>query len=125
MKTTEWNNGQIPAGEGLGMLDLIKNISKNTKYLQTGGIVIYNDNKKLIKEIEKKVSKESDCTQEAEAVVERIRRELKISNIDITIEYANNKPRTNIGFSQQLGPILMKRCDEEARQQYKQLIDGE
>ena len=40
VQTTEWNNGQIPAGEGLGMLDLIKNISKNTTCLQTGGIVI-------------------------------------------------------------------------------------
>ena len=62
MKTTEWKDGQIPVGEGLGMLNLIKNISKNTKCLQTGGIVIYNDNKKLIKEIGKKVLKESDCT---------------------------------------------------------------
>ena len=26
VQTTEWNDGQIPAGEGLGMLKLIKNI---------------------------------------------------------------------------------------------------
>ena len=91
VQTTEQNDGQIPAGEGLGMLDLIKNISKNTKYLQTGGIVIYNDNKKLIREIEKEVSKESDYTQEAGAVVEGIRRELKTSNIDVKIEYINDK----------------------------------
>ena len=101
------------------MLDLIKNISKNTKCLQTGGIVIYNNNKKLIREIEKEVSKESDCTKKAGAVVEGIKRELKTSNIDIKIEYTNDKPRMNIGFLQQPGPILMKRYDEEAKQQCK------
>ena len=48
--------------------------------------------------------------------MERIKREIKIAKIDITIEYANNKPRMNIGFSQQPGPILIKQCDKEAKQ---------
>ena len=48
VETTKWGNGMIAAGEGIGLLDLIKNIVTNTKDLDSGEITIYNNNKKLI-----------------------------------------------------------------------------
>ena len=100
VETTKWGNGMIAAGEGIGLLDLIKNIVTNTKDLDSGEITIYNDNKKLIREIDKIVKKESDCTQEAGAIVEGIRHEIRQSKINIKIEYTNDKPRTNLSFEQ-------------------------
>jgi len=58
------------------------------------------------------------------AVVEGIRREIKKSKISIKLMYSSNKFRSNLVFSQQPGPMLMKRCNEEAKRQYKELING-
>ena len=98
--TNKWGTGMIATGEGIRLLDLIKNIVKNTKELDSGEVVIYNDNKKLIREINKEVEKESDYTQEAGAIVEGICRKIKKAKIDITIEYANDKPHPNLLFKQ-------------------------
>ena len=57
IESTEWNEGIIPAGEGIGLLELIKIIVKNTAQLIDGKITIYNDNKKLLREIEKRCEK--------------------------------------------------------------------
>ena len=54
--------------------------------MNQGEICIYNDNKKLLREIDKRRKKESDCTQEAGAVVIAIRRELERASIDIKLE---------------------------------------
>ena len=84
------------------------NVVKNTAMLTEGEIIIFNNNKILIQEIDKQIMKESDCTQKAGAVVEGIRREIKRSKIEIKTEYANNKLRPNLAFEQQLESILMK-----------------
>ena len=52
--------------------------------------------------------KQSDCAQEARAVVEEIRRETQKSAITIKIEYSNNNPRLRLLFEHQPGAILMK-----------------
>ena len=90
----------ISVGKGFGLLDLVASIVKNIRNIESGEIVIYNDNKKLIREIHKEVMKESECTGEAGAIVEVIRRELKKSHIEISIEYSNNKPYPNKEFYQ-------------------------
>ena len=123
--TNKWRNSIIAAGEGIGLLDLITNIVKNTKELDSGEVVIYNDNKKLIREINKEVKKESDYTQEAEAITEGIRCEIKKAQIDIKIEYANDKPYSNLSFEQQPGQMLMKQCDKKAKNKCATLIDTE
>jgi len=115
IKTNAWQEGLIPAGEGLSLLDLVAIIVKQTKYMQQGEIIVYNDNKKLIREIEKEITKESKCTQEAGAVVEAIKWQIKKSKVTIKIEYSNDKPYPNENFAQKPGPILMQRCDEEAK----------
>ena len=63
----------MPAGEGTGLLELITNVVKNTKYLQSGEIEMCNENKKALREIEKETEKESYCAQEARAAVEETR----------------------------------------------------
>ena len=90
----------IAAAEGIGLLDLITNIVKNTKELNSKEVMIYNDNKKLIRDIKKVVEKESDYTQEVGAIAEGIRREIKKAQIDIKIECTNDKPHLNLLFEQ-------------------------
>ena len=92
--------------------------------MNQGEICIFNDNKKLLREIDKRRKKESDCTQEAGAVVTVIRRELECTSIDIKLKYANNKPRANLPFELQLGVVLMKKCDDEAKKKCKMIIDN-
>ena len=48
-------------------------------------------------------------------MIEAIQCEIKI-NIDILLEYSNNKPWPDRNFAQQPGAILMKRCDEASKQ---------
>ena len=98
VKSTKWRNEMIPASEGIRLLGLIKCIVNATKDVEYGEIRIFNDNIKLLKEVEKCIEKESDYTQEAGAVVEGMRREIKRSNVNIKLEYSNNKPRSNRSF---------------------------
>ena len=86
---------------------------------------MYNDNKKLLKVINKKVKKESDCTQEAGAVMSAIKWEIESACVAIKIEYANDRPRPNELFEQQQGSALMKMCDKEAKKKCIALIDGD
>jgi len=122
IKTNTWQEELIPAGEGFGLLDLVVTIVKQTKYMQQGEIIVYNNNKK-IHEIEKEITKESECTQEAGAVVEAIKRQIKKSKVMIKIEYSNDKPYPNENFAQKPGPILMRRCDEEAKRKCLELTE--
>ena len=100
IKLTKWNTGLILAGEGLGLLALIKHIINNTRQLEQGKIVIYNDNKKLIREIDKVIVKDSEYTKEAGMVIAQIRKEIEYSKICVKIEYSNNKLRSNLVFEQ-------------------------
>jgi len=70
LESSQWNEGIIPAGEGIGLLVLIKKINTAIHNMNQGEICVYNDNKKLLKAINKKVKKESDCTQEAKRNVQ-------------------------------------------------------
>ena len=57
VESTKWNEGMIPARESIGLLELIKTIVKNTEHLADGEVTIFNDNKKLLREIEKEMRK--------------------------------------------------------------------
>jgi len=70
--STKWDDKMIPVGKAADLLELILQIMKNTKHLLSGEIKVYNDNKKIILALDREVNKESDCTQEAGALVERI-----------------------------------------------------
>jgi hypothetical protein len=115
VNTSDWGEAMIPAGEAIGMLDLIVNVKSNTKHLSHGGLIIFNDNKKIINEINQEKTKESQYTLEAGSIVERIRREIEDAKISIEIKYSNDKPKAHINFEQQPGAELMKRCDENSK----------
>ena len=70
IKSRDWEDGMIPAGEGLGLLNLVATIAKANQYIMNGEIVVYNDNKKLVRKINAKVKKASECTLEARVIVE-------------------------------------------------------
>ena len=55
----------------------------------------------------------------------RNKREIESVSIGIILKYANDKPRSNVTFEQQLGVALMKLCDEEAKMKCKDAIDSE
>jgi len=93
------------------LISLVSKIVSATQNMSAGEIVIYNDNKKLVRRINNKITKASECTLEAGAVVERIKRLLARTKIEISIEYANDKPREDKLFEQQPGEVLMKICD--------------
>ena len=82
----------VPAAEGLGLLNLIKEINQNIKHITEGKIIIHLDNKKIINGILLEEIKESQCTQEASATIFAIKWEIALSIIEISIEYSNNKP---------------------------------
>ena len=61
-----------PAGKGLGILDLVKDIRKHTGHINRGEIIIYINNKYVLCEYEKKCCKERNATKEAEPIVATI-----------------------------------------------------
>ena len=81
----------ISLGEGLGILDLIARLKKHTKSVNRREIIIYTDNKCVIKEYCNKVNKESDCAKEAGGIVEAIRKEVKSIECEVTLEYSSIK----------------------------------
>ena len=61
--SSKWVNGTIPEAEGLGLLDLVKEINNNTKRLAGGDITIYSEDKKVINGVFNEIYKESKRTQ--------------------------------------------------------------
>ena len=93
--------------------------------MQCDSATICNDNKFLTKEIVRDIVKESECTQEEGAVVEVMWREMKSSKLEIKVLCSNDKPRKqDTFFYQKLGPMLMKRCDREAKRKCTELSDN-
>jgi len=113
--STKWADRSIPAAEGLGLYNLVKVINKKTKNIPQGEIVVYTDNKKIIKGVNTKIQKESQCVQEASATIEGIKEEISNSTITITVEYSKSKPTPNRSFQQEPGPILMEECDRQSK----------
>ena len=85
--------GATLAAEGLGMLNLVKEINNKTKHLIGGKIKTHFDNKKVIKSMLNETKKESKCAQEASTTVEAIKRETKKVKTSVEIEHNNDKPR--------------------------------
>ena len=111
----EWKEAMTPEGEALGALDLIMHAKNNTQSLSQGGVVIFNDDKKNNKRNRSKKTKESQCTLEAESIVEWIRREINDAKTSIEVKYANDKPLVHLNFKQQPAAELIKRCDEHSK----------
>ena len=52
-------NGVVSAAEGIGLLNLIKEINNQTNHMIGGEIIIYSDNKKVINGMLAEAMKES------------------------------------------------------------------
>ena len=74
--SSKWINGTIPAAEGLGLYNLIKEINSKTRHITGGEIIVYSDNKRIINEVIAPVEKESVFTKEAGATIAAIKEEL-------------------------------------------------
>ena len=61
MHSTKWISGQTPVAEGIGILNLISEINKKTSHLESGAITVYSDMKKIVKEVQNEIVKESQC----------------------------------------------------------------
>ena len=75
-------------------------------------ITAHDHNHKLINEITREITKESDCTQVAGACLERICQKITDSPINMLVKYWNDKVRPNRHFDEQQGAILMNSYDE-------------
>ena len=98
----------ILAGEGVKILNLIRNVKRRAANVEGGELVTHSDNKFLIRKYHKEVKKPSNYAKEAGKVIEALRIEVKDIGFEVSIEYANNKSCPNKEFYQQLGHILMK-----------------
>jgi len=76
----------------------MRNINNKTSHIETGKIVAYSDMKKIIKEVQREVEKDSQYAWEASAIVIAIKKEIETSTIIISLEYSNTKVRDDISF---------------------------
>ena len=88
----------ISAGEGLGLVNVVEDICRKTKHLSSGEVVVYNDNKLLLKGINNEARKDSQCTLEAGAMIAKLKQLKNKASIDITFEYSNNKMNPELAF---------------------------
>ena len=88
----------IPASKAIYTPNLIKYITRRTKNIDNGEVVVYADNKAILREIYKTVHKESDMIVKASTTATVIKDEIKKVFIDISIGYSNNKLRPRLTF---------------------------
>ena len=121
ISSSKWALGQTPVAEALGIYNLIRDITAKTKHLNSGEIVVYIDMKKVVKEVNIVIEKESQYVRKASASVLGIRKEIEESNVTIKLEYSSTNVRSNDQFTNRLGPFLMKECDKQSKLDQKQL----
>ena len=121
VESNTWVDGMIIVGEAIGLLDLIEYITKRSKKIDNGKVVICADNMNIIKEIYKPIMRESDVTGESGATIATIREKIEKATIDIAVKYSRNKLQSDKTFMQQPGAILMRRCDNESKNKRRSL----
>ena len=121
VESKAWGEGLIAIGEATGTLDLIKYIVQRSKNIPSSEVVIYTDNKTVLKEVYRPINKESDVTGEVGTTITAIRETMDAAMIDISIEYSNDKLRPGKTFVQQPGAILMKKYDLESKKKRQML----
>ena len=118
-------SGQTPVIEGIGILNLIKEIKKKMSHLQCGKIIIYSNMKKIVNESQLEIVKESQCTREASATAKATKEEIGKATITIKLEYSSDKIRAHRAFQQNPGLHLMIDCDEKSKEERKNLSNKE
>ena len=95
-----WTEGMISSGEAIETLDLIQYIIARSTNIESDEVVVFIDNKTILKEMYKPINKESNITSEAGATVAIIQDLISNVTIDISAEYANNKYKPEKTFQQ-------------------------
>ena len=116
-----WGDRMILVGEGVGLLDLIKQVNKRTKDVENGKLITCSDNKHFIKKLHSKARKSSNCTREAGRIIEEIRREASTIKHDMCLEYSNDRLDSSKRFDQQHGAELIKRCNSVSKENKRAL----
>ena len=62
VESKNWKDSMIPAGESIGTLDLVWYIIRRCKHIESREVVIYSNNKMNLKNINRKVCRESEVT---------------------------------------------------------------
>ena len=112
------------SGEGLRILDFIVRLKKHTTSVNCREIIIYADNKHMMKDCYNEVNEDSDSAKEAGRIVEAIRNEVKSIKCEVTLEYSNAKAYSRKDFSQQPSPALIKCCDKKSKEGQMKLQYG-
>ena len=71
--------------------------------------------KKVVKDAEMIIEKESQYVREVSATVIGIRKEIKESEVKIKLEYSSAKVRNNEQFANRPGSFLMSECDKHSK----------
>ena len=84
--------------EGVGILNLIKEINSKIHHVESGEIVVYSDMKIIINDVQRDRDKESQCIREGSATVLAIKQEIENSSVTISLEYSNTRVRVDRSF---------------------------
>jgi hypothetical protein len=125
ISSSKWGEGQTPKAEGIGVLNLIKEIHTKTAHINTESIVVYSDMKTIITEVRKEIVKESQCVREAGATITEIRKEIEQAKISISLEYSSTKTRHGEDFKDNPGLYLMRECDKQSKMIRREIEDEE
>ena len=85
----------MPSAKELGAYNSMKEINSKTKQLNSSEIVLHCDNKKILNGSTAEIEKESQHVHEAGTIVHRIRKDMDVETIEISLECSNHKPKVN------------------------------
>ena len=91
-------SGQTLVAEGIGVLNLIKEINSKTSHLQHNEIVIYSDMRKIVNESQIEITKESQCTRKASTTVKATKDKIRKAKITIKLECSSTNIRADHAF---------------------------
>ena len=125
VSSSNWAAGQTPVAEGIGVLNLIKEIRAKTDHMSSGSIVVYSDMKTIVNEVRKEIVKDSQYVREAGATITEIRKQIESAKISISLEYSSQKIRNEEDFEKNPGPYLMRECDKQSKLMKREMNEDE
>ena len=112
--STEWILNTIPAAEALVILNLVWFIYQITKNISVGLITIYSNNLKIVRAINCKGQKASQCVTNRLAAVQEIKRLIKKLKFTIKLKYQKKPKKKVTEFSKNPLVYLLQECDIKA-----------
>ena len=101
--------------EAVSILNLIYTIKQYQAELNSGGLVIFTNSKKIRNYILNKQHKASKFVRDADATLAVIKHKIEHSLIRIHIEYNKGKPSRRENFYNNLGVFLMREYNQRSK----------